>query len=286
MRILFAVLLAALLLPTACASPQDPAAALPENGSGALQRALAGVVTERGMADAIREQRMAIALVVLGERKATALAMINGHHMMYAASLPKIAILYGAAVAVDQRRIVLTPALDRDINDMIRLSCNACSNRVLDAVGRNQVLALLEAEPWSFYDRERGGGLWIGKDYSRVGAFRRDPLNGFSHGATAWQVARWYYHMFNGDLAGEVGTALMLEALEKPGINHKLVRGLNSRSTSEIYRKSGSWREYHADSALVVAGEHRYIMVVLVRDSRGERWIQQLAPALHDLATR
>jgi beta-lactamase class A len=258
---------------------------LPEKGTGSLQRGLERVLREQGLSQAVKDQRLAVALVRLEKGDATALAMVNGNQMMYAASLPKIAILYGAAVAIDEGRVKLTPALHQDINDMIRYSCNACSNRVLDRIGRFEVLDLLQSGPYPFYDRDHGGGLWIGKDYAKASAFRRDPLKGFSHGATAWQVARWYYRMYNGDLASEAGTALMKEALVSPAINHKLVRGLRSRVTDVIFRKSGTWKEYHADSVLVESNGDVYILVVLVRDSRGERWIQRLAPALHDLAT-
>ena len=53
-----------------------------------------------------------------------------------------------------------------------------------------------------------------------------------------------------------------------------------------IYRKSGTWQEYHADSAIVERGNHRYIAVALARSPEGETWLQKLIVALDDLIYR
>jgi beta-lactamase class A len=46
---------------------------------------------------------------------------------------------------------------------------------------------------YRLYDPRHYGGLWVGKDYAKSGLWRRDPLHNLSHGATAMQVARFYY---------------------------------------------------------------------------------------------
>ena len=53
-----------------------------------------------------------------------------------------------------------------------------------------------------------------------------------------------------------------------------------------IYRKSGTWDQYHADSAIVERGDHRYIAVALARSPAGETWLQKLIVALDDLIYR
>lgn len=63
----------------------------------------------------------------------------------------------------------------------------------------------------------------------------------------------------------------MKQTLSKPGITHKFVLGLKSLPGVEVYRKSGTWHEYHADSALVEASEHKYIIVGLARHKNGNR---------------
>jgi beta-lactamase class A len=276
------VLLLVAVLVVAMSGPLSAAEDLPEAGSGAAQGIVSQIIAELELDNAVGDGRLAVALVTLDGREATSLGMVNGHRMMYAASLPKIAILYGAAVALDRERLAMTDALREDIVAMIRRSCNACATRVLDAIGRDFLLELLQSDPYRFYDAERGGGLWVGKDYAKAGAFRREPLQGLSHSATAWQVARWYYQLFSGQLASPKQTELMLDALSEPAISHKFVRSLAARETDALYRKSGTWRQFHSDSVLVVVGSGGYILVALAADRRGDQWLEALAAQVHD----
>lgn len=260
---------------------------LPARGTQPLQAQVAEVVEDLGLAGAVSRGRLALALVQLDDHgRPVGLALFNGHRMMYAASLPKIAILYGVAVALDEGRVTLDPKLREDAIAMIRSSCNPCATRVLERIGREWLLGLLQDGPHRFYDPELGGGLWVGKDYARRGAFRRDPLHGLSHGATAWQVARFYYLLVNGELASEEQTALMLEALSEPAIRHKFVRGLEGRETERMLRKSGTWRQHHSDSVMVAASGRAYILVAMAESDRGGRWLEELAPRLHDLVVK
>ena len=75
----------------------------------------------------------------------------------------------------------------------------------------------------------------------------------------------------------------MKAALSNPGIRHKFVKGLESRPGVRIYRKSGTWKDFHADSALVEYGDHRYIIVGLAEHPHGGDWLVRLAAPLHDL---
>jgi len=40
-----------------------------------------------------------------------------------------------------------------------------------------------------------------------------------------------------------------------------------------IYRKSGSWKNIHADSALVEYGKHKYIIIGLSGSKSGSNWL-------------
>ena len=64
-------------------------------------------------------------------------------------------------------------------------------------------------------------------------------------------------------------------------IDHKFVRGL-SQMARPIYlsRKSGSWRTYHADSALVERNGRAYIAVALSNDSHGGKWMEDIIQEL------
>jgi beta-lactamase class A len=258
---------------------------LPSEPYGHLQPVLERILDELELDRAVQRGRLAVALIELEDRQPTSLGLVNGHQMMYAASLPKIAILYGAAVSLDRGRIEMDDDLHRDMIAMIRESCNLCATRVLGLIGRSWLLELLQSGPYRFYDPDTGGGLWVGKDYARANAFRRDPMKGLSHAATVWQAARWYYLLVNGELASPEQTDLMLEALSNPAISHKFVKGLSGRKTKAVYRKSGTWRDYHADSAYIELGRRSYILVAMAKDPRGGRWMESLVKRVHDHVT-
>lgn len=245
---------------------------------------LDALVREQGLADAAERGDLNLALVIVTDPAKPRMAEINGHEMVYAASLPKIAILLGAAVALEEGRLVLTQALHKDMNDMIRYSCNECATRVLGQVGREELLDILRSPELHFYDEDSTGGLWVGKDYGPGAAYQRDPLEGLSHGATAFQAARFYYKLYTRTLVSPAQSQLMLDALVDPGVSHKFVKGLEGLNGAKIYRKSGTWKTYHADSALVTYYGHAYIMVALANHPNGALWLEKLARPLHRLA--
>ena len=257
---------------------------LSEAGDQQLQQALEQLVRDQGLAGAVEEKQLSLALVIVTDPANSHLAELNGFDMVYAASLPKIAILLAAAVEIDDGRLELDGRLYRDLTDMIRYSCNACATRVLDQVGRQELLDILQAPEYKFYDHEQNGGLWVGKAYGPESAYKRDPMAGLSHGATAFQAARFYYKLHTGTLVSPEQSTMMLDVLSRPGISHKFVKGLESYEGLEIYRKSGTWRTFHADSALVRFKGNAYIMVALAHSPDGAAWLEQLASPLHELA--
>lgn len=259
---------------------------LPDGTDPELQAALEKTVNDLGLSGDAQSDKIAVALVDLSETDQPLVAMINGHEMFYAASLPKIAILLGAAVQLESGRLILDDALEKDLHDMIRVSCNDCASRVLERIGREELLEILQSPKYNFYDRKAGGGLWVGKPYGPEPAYRRDPVDNQSHGATVYQAARFYYLLHRRELVSPQQSELMLETLARPGIEHKFVKGLQSHEYRDIYRKSGSWHDYHADSALVLSGDHAYIMVALAEDPDGDAWLEQLAPRLHELIVK
>ena len=250
----------------------------------ALQQQLTGLLEAQGLGPAVRRGDLAVSLLVMNDPERPRLAQVNGNRMIYAASLPKIAILLGAAVALDEGQLELDPALEQDIQDMIRYSCNQCSTRVLERVGPERVLDILQAPRFSFYDAAHGGGLWLGKAYGPAPAYQRDPLAGLSHGATTFQVARFYCGLEQGELVGPDQIRLMREAMSEPGIQHKFVKGLAKHDDLQMFRKSGTWRDFHADSVLVETGDQAYVMVALAHSKKGSIWMERLAEPLHQLA--
>jgi beta-lactamase class A len=249
----------------------------------ALQRSLESTVRDLGLDADVQGGRLALALVDLSDGGKPRLAMLNGDRMMYAASLPKIAILFGAVAEAEAGRLQLDGERLAAMPNMIRHSSNSDATRVLHWVGGERLLQLLESPRFAFYDRAEGGGLWVGKGYDSAPAFRRDPVASLSHGATVYQVARLYALLADGRLFDPRFNALMLDALSRPGIRHKFVAGLAERPQAVLWRKSGTWQDTHADSALVESGGRRFVMVAIARSPEGGEWLRRLAAPLHDL---
>lgn len=241
------------------------------------------LVRRQGLWNAVQRGELSLLLAIVTDPARPRLAELNGHEMMYAASLPKIAIMFGAAVAIEEGRLELDADLHEEIVNMIRYSCNPCATRVLELVGREELIKLLESPEYDFYDPQGEGGLWVGKDYGPSPAYHRDPVKNLSHGATAFQVARFYYRLNAGTLVSPEYTNLMMEALSSPGIDHKFVKGLRGVKGLDIRRKSGTWRDFHADSALINYRDETYIIVGLTHNKNGGQWLAQLARPLNDL---
>jgi len=249
-----------------------------------LQNNLEKSISTLGLEAAAKRGNLAVALVDVTDPEHPHFAAINGDNMMYAASLPKIAILFGAFKRIEAGDMKLDKTTREQLTQMIRYSSNAAATKMLNRVGKQYLADLLQSPRYRLYDPKYNGGLWVGKAYDKQGAWKRDPLHNLSHGATAFQVARLYYLLETGQLLPPKLSLEMKEILGHPGINHKFVRGLNTyRPGSEIYRKSGSWGEYHCDSALVERDGRRYIAVALAHNRKGGEWMKRLIVAMDDL---
>ena len=260
---------------------------LRDNLDPALQQALQSRL-ERNMvwSRLLKEQRMAVSIVDLSDRNAPRFANVNGDVMMYAASLPKIAILLAATQQIEDGKLKPTPEVMKDLNAMIRTSSNPAATRMINAVGGLATIETVLTDPrYKLFDPNYGGGLWVGKRYAKSGRRNPDPLQGLSHAATSNQVSRFYYLVAEGRLVSREGSKMMLDILADPGINHKIVNTLSKIAPrAKLYRKSGSWRNWHSDSVLVWGPEwRRYIVVCLVEDENGERIIRNLIPAVESV---
>jgi beta-lactamase class A len=234
----------------------------------------------------IERRKLAVGVVDLGRHDSTPkFARINGNQMMYAASLPKIAILLSAYASFEDGTLPETEAIHQDLTDMIRVSSNAAATRVLDAVGMSKVEAVMRNPQFGFYDEAHGGGLWVGKRYASTGPRHGDPLLNISHGATVTQVCRFYYQLAEGHLINEERSEQMLADLSDPGIHHKFVAAIERRAPlARIFRKSGTWKNWHADSVLVQGPDWRnYILVGLVESPDGETILRNLLPAVEEI---
>jgi beta-lactamase class A len=267
------------------ASAQTPRAAeLRADRDPAMQQALEGAVRELGLQPSLTQHRLSLALVDVTDAQAPRLAMLNGDDMMYAASMPKIGILVAALAEAESGRFPLDEQRLQAMNRMIRNSSNEDATRVLNWVGGERVLGWLQSDRFRLYDAQSGGGLWVGKGYDSEPAFHRDPVHNLSHGATAFQVARLYTMLADGTLFTPRYNALMMDILSNPGIHHKFVRALEGLPGVHIFRKSGTWKNYHADSALVEQGGRRFVMVAIAEDPDGGDWLVRLGQRMYQIA--
>lgn len=227
----------------------------------------------------VKEKKLAIGLVDMKDPFRPRYARLNGNEMMYAASLPKIAILLASMDAIDKGELFESKEVVQDMNRMICYSDNHASTRMIDRLGYDKIENVLTDPEYCLYDKEEHGGLWVGKRYAASGPRHPDPIKGLSHAATVTQVARFYYLMALGKLVSRDRSRQMLDIMDEPALHHKFVNTLDRVAPdARIYRKSGSWKGYHADSALVWDKNpmRRYILVALAEDEHGEQIIREM----------
>ena len=163
---------------------------------------------------------------------------------------------------------------------MIRNSSNKDATAILNRVGFENLAEILQSEKYLLYDPQHNGGLWVGRDYSGGPRWKGDPLHNISHGATAMQAARFYYLAETGRLVSEQYFADFVQIMSNPGIEHKFVKGIKkSNPNAEIIRKSGTWKEFHADSGIISDKEngYRYIIAALVEHPAGNDGLARFA---------
>ena len=238
---------------------------------------------------AIEDKKAAFVVVDITDLQNPRVAGANPDVMMYAASLPKIAILLGAFVQIERGQMLLNDKTRAELTRMIRNSSNKDATTVLNRVGIENLAEILQSENYRLYDPKHNGGLWVGRDYGGGRVWKRDPLNNISHGATAMQVARFYYLAATGRLVSEQYFADFAEIMSNPGLQHKFVKGIKKANPdAEIYRKSGTWKEFHADSGVIVDKDsgYRYIIVALVEDSKGSGALARFAAVVDETMER
>lgn len=250
-----------------------------------LQARFSKLFKRPDLARAVREQRLSAALVDITYIDQPKMAQINGNTMLYAASLPKIAILLGAYEKAADQGARIDESTHESLVAMIRYSSNRAATEMYESVGPAYLADVLQSKRYRLYDNRENGGLWVGRPYAKQSTWKRDPLHNISHGANAMQVARFYYLLETGQLVSEQASKSMKNILSEPGIRHKFVKGLADKPNARIFRKSGSWRSYHSDGGIIEHNGRRYIAVVIANDSNGGAWIEDLIGKFDQLIT-
>ena len=233
----------------------------------------------------IKRKKMAVGLVDISDPYHVKFARVNGSEMMYAASLPKLAVLLAAEQALENGSLESSEQVLYDMREMISQSDNQSATRLIDQLGFVKIESTLTDPKYELYDPEYGGGLWVGKRYAKKGMRYPDPIMGLSHGASVTQVCRFYYLLAMGKLVSRERSTQMLSMLADPELHHKFVNSLDHLAPkAKLYRKSGTWRNWHSDSILVWGPVwRRYILVALIEDPKGETILRELVPTVENV---
>ncbi len=224
--------------------------------------------------------------VGLLDMKTGRLAMLRADTQYYAASVPKIVILLTYFQTHPEAATSLDGTTREELGRMIKVSSNEMAAKYSKIVGLKAIADTVTSPAYKLYDPLHGGGLWMGKHYGPSDERNRDPLAGESHAATVRQLLRYYLMLEQGRLVSPEASITMRQIFESPQINHiqaKFVVGLKDRDV-QIIRKSGTWSEWFADTA-VIKGEGRYyILVSLTHTEHGEAYLTGLARSIDDWA--
>ena len=237
----------------------------------------------------LAQGKMAVGLVDLGDPELPRFAQVNGNTMMYAASLPKIAILLAAYQGFADGSLTETPQLRADLIEMIRRSDNFFTSQVVAQIGLAKIERVILEPPYRFYDAKKGGGIWVGSSFGRNGPQNPEPLKDLLQAATVNQVCRFYYLLAYGRLINPERSRQMLKILAFPDLHDKFVSVLEGEVPGNyLYRKSGDFRIWQSDSILVWDKTwRRYILAALVEHPQGEEILRKLVPlAEHILSPR
>mgnify|MGYP001546169829 FL=1 len=102
----------------------------------ALQQQLDGIMDRLGYHKAITDKRLAVVLVDITDLRKPRVAEVNGNRMIYAASIPKLAILLGAFVEFREGNLELDADTQTSLTQMIRYSSNKEATRMLNLIGK------------------------------------------------------------------------------------------------------------------------------------------------------
>jgi hypothetical protein len=256
----------------------------------ALQAALDPIAAELGITRLARQGRASLMLVDLTAAEPVH-AGIAADTTLGAASVAKLGILAAAYLAAADGELELTPDLRRVLEGMIRRSSNPDATRAIEVLGLEGIAAALEDPRLGLHD-PRGGGLWVGRDFTGGAVWRVEPRAREAHAASAASVARFYALLARDRLVNARASAAMREILAVTTWDHKFVAGLRRAAGAPappagrpvvipgftVLRKSGSYGRWQGDSALVEAAGRRYVLACLLADrDGGEARLRRLA---------
>ena len=248
----------------------------------ALQSKLESIDTALRKQFDMTTEQTAVGLLDL---KTQRLAMIHPDRIEYAASVPKVGILLAYfQLHPDAANGKLDEQTRHELGLMAKASNNEMAAKFSREMGLKEVQKVLN--DYGFYDKDHGGGIWVGKHYGKGSERIGDPVADHSHAATVRQLLRFWLMLDQGQLVSPAASQTMKEIFASPEVPHddiKFVRALKGRDGVEILRKWGTWQDWRHDSALITGPGRRYILVALTRHPKGDDYLVELAMQVDDL---
>ncbi len=205
------------------------------------------------------------------------LAMVHPDQIMYGASVPKIGILLAYFQLHPEASTNLAADTRHELGLMIKRSSNEMAAKYSKMLGLQEIQRVLGQ--YHFYDKEHGGGIWVGKHYGQGGERIGDPLADHSHAVTVRQLLRFCLLLEQGKLVNAEASKTMKEIFASPDITHennKFVKGLAGKNV-QILRKSGSWEDWLHDLAIVTGPNKHYIIAGLTKNPAGDDYLVDFA---------
>ncbi len=211
------------------------------------------------------------------------LAMTSPDQEIYAASVAKVGIL----LAYFQLHPEAATNLDATTKHELGLMAKASNNEMASKFSHELTLTAIQKvlDDYHFYDKDHGGGIWVGKHYGKDAERHMSPVGDNSHAVTVRQLLRYYILLEQGKLVSPQASATMKEIFKSPDIpfdDIKFVKGLKGRDVT-LYRKWGTWENWLHDTAVITGPGRHYILVALTEHPQGDAYLEQLAPAVDDL---
>lgn len=212
------------------------------------------------------------------------LALIHPDRIEYAASVAKIGILLAYFQLHPEAATNLDAQTRHELGLMVKASSNEMASKFSHLIGLRQVQEVVNS--YHLYDKDHGGGIWVGKHYGKDAERIPDPVGGNSHGATVRQVMRFWLMLDQGKLVSPAASKTMLELFASPDIpadDIKFVKALKDRPDVQVLRKWGSWENWLHDTALITGPGRHYILVALTQHPKGDAYLEDLAIQVDDL---
>lgn len=245
-----------------------------------LQAELERIDAELRARHGMTTEQTAVGVLDLKTRR---LAMIHPDRGEYAASVPKIGILLAYFQLHPRAATNLDAQTRHELGLMAKVSDNEMAAKFSQEMGLRQIQAVLNS--YHFYDKDHGGGIWIGKHYGKGGERIGDPVGDHSHAATVRQLLRFFLLLEQTKLVSPEASKMMRGILATPDIPHdhiKFVAAFLDRGV-QIIRKWGSWEDWKHDTAVINGPRRHYILVALTRHPKGDGYLVDLARSVDDL---